>query len=290
MAASRLGLGTVQFGTAYGITNARGQVDRQSVAAILDAGRAAGIRLIDTAAAYGTAEQVIGPLVAGRADYTVVTKTLPNPANPQSAADRARQSHRTLGGGRLHGLLVHHASDLQAAQGPELWKALLELRDGGLFAGIGISAYITDDLLGLARRFRPAIMQLPVSILDQRLVRQGTLAALKDLGVEIHVRSAFLQGLVFMDPRKLPPRLAHARERLTAFHARLRGLGMSPLQAAIRFLLSVREVDNVVVGTTSVDELQEIIDAARLGPADASWHELAIDDDVLLDPRQWNGP
>jgi aryl-alcohol dehydrogenase-like predicted oxidoreductase len=290
MGASRLGLGTVQFGTAYGITNAKGQVDPATVAAILEAGRRAGIHLIDTAAAYGMSEEVIGPLVGRSSDYVVVTKTLPKPTSIQAAVERARQSHRTLGGKQLHGLLVHHVSDLQTADGPEFWKALLELRDAGLFAGIGISAYITDDLLMLARRFRPAIMQLPVSILDQRLIRQGTLAALKDLGVEIHVRSAFLQGLVFLDPMKLPKRLAHAQAQLLVFHARLRDLRMSPLEAAIRFLLSVREVDNVVVGTTSVDEIHEIIHAARLGPADASWHRFAIDDGVLLDPRQWNSP
>ena len=51
-------------------------------------------------------------------------------------------------------------------------------------------------------------MQVPFSLLDQRLLQDGSLARLKDLGVEIHARSLFLQGLLFMEP--LPEKLRDA--------------------------------------------------------------------------------
>jgi len=287
MNAGRIGIGTVQFGMAYGIANPHGQVTAETAAAILASARAAGVRLLDTAAAYGQAEEVLGRLVAADDGFRIITKTKPNAGSVAATIDRARQSHRVLGGRPIHGLLVHSAAELRAADGPALWAALRSLRDEGLFTRIGISAYGSDDPLELARRFRPDIMQLPVSVLDQRLVRSGVLRSLKDLGVEIHVRSLFLQGAIFLDPAKLPLCLAHAAPRLKAFQARLAELGLSPVEAGIGYPLSVPEIDYALVGVTTVKEGREILDAAVRDRSGMPWGELAIDDEVLLDPRRW---
>lgn len=288
MSARRLGIGTVQFGTAYGISNTRGQVDRSEAAAILEIGRQAGVDLLDTAAAYGEAEEVVGGLLIDAPSYATVTKTARKTADAGSVVERARVSHRRLGGRPLYGLLVHSAADLATDEGRELWQGLHRLRDEGLFCKIGISAYASDDPLALARQWRPDIMQLPLSIFDQRLVQAGVLTALKDSGVEIHVRSVFLQGAIFLDPGKLPASLRHASPALAAFHTRLHALGASPLEAGLSYALSLPEVDRVIVGMTTIDEAREIFAAAGSARLDLPWHELAIEDEVLLDPRRWN--
>ena len=75
-----------------------------------------------------------------------------------------------------------------APYGPALWERLLQLRDTGLFDKVGISAYASDDPVGLARRFRPDLIQAPASLLDQRLLVDGSLAAVREMGVEVHLR------------------------------------------------------------------------------------------------------
>lgn len=285
--ARRIGIGTVQFGTVYGITNLHGQVNRPTVAEILRIARNAGVELIDTAALYGEAEQVIGEIALKTPGYSIITKTTNSAAGIDAVVERARKSHKILGGRPLHGLLVHSALDLRSANGPELWAALLRLRDEGLFAKIGISAYVTDGPLELARRYRPDIMQVPVSVLDQRLVRNGTLRALKDSGVEIHARSVFLQGAMFLDPSDLPLGLRHVQTGLTAFHRRLHSLGLTPAAAGIGYPLSIPDVDRVIVGMTSVDEARQILGAAATARSDVAWESLAVDDEILLDPRLW---
>ena len=60
MLANKLGLGTVQFGLPYGISNANGQTSAEEVKAILQAAAQHGISLLDTASAYGNAEAVLG--------------------------------------------------------------------------------------------------------------------------------------------------------------------------------------------------------------------------------------
>src|SRR5471032_3381131 len=88
--ADRLGIGTVQFGTVYGITNLRGQVDRASVLEILRLAREAGVSLLDTAAMYGQAEEVLGDLAEVTHGYSIVTKTTTGALGVSEVIKRAR--------------------------------------------------------------------------------------------------------------------------------------------------------------------------------------------------------
>jgi aryl-alcohol dehydrogenase-like predicted oxidoreductase len=283
--ARRLAIGTVQFGLDYGISNDRGKVPREIAGRILRDAAAAGISTVDTAAAYGEAETVLAALLSDLPGFHVVTKTLSATNGVSAVIERARLSSDRFGPSCA--LLLHSAADLRMSEGADLWRALTQLRDDGRFARIGISAYASDDPVDLARRFRPDIMQLPVSVLDQRLVQSGALETLKSLAVEIHVRSVFVQGAIFLDPDALPPVLAHARAVLAGFRENLDRRNLAPLQAAIGYPLSIPAIDRVVVGVTSAEELAGIVSAANAAKQDVPWQEFAVDDDVLLDPRKW---
>src|SRR6201994_1527154 len=76
-AVTRIGLGTVQFGTDYGISNTAGQVPASEVSLILASARRAGIGVIDTAASYGSAEEAIGRALRDADRFRIVTKALP---------------------------------------------------------------------------------------------------------------------------------------------------------------------------------------------------------------------
>ncbi|QOZ52004.1 aldo/keto reductase [Bradyrhizobium sp. CCBAU 53338] len=285
--ASRIGLGTVQFGTNYGVSNAAGQVPAPEVAAILRSAHAAGVRVLDTAASYGTAEEVLGAALAPDQDFAIVTKALPLSHGLEEVERRARRSLDLLGRSPADAILIHAARDLAGSEGPRLWTLLERLRDEGLYRRIGISAYLDDGPLELARRYRPDLMQLPFSILDQRLRQNGELALLKKLGIEVHARSVFLQGLLFMDSERLPARLAHAGPALAATQARIKQAGLRPIEAAIGFILAQDDVDIAIVGVTSRDELAEIVSASATRLPDFDWRACAIDDPVTLTPSLW---
>lgn len=283
----RLGLGTVQFGQAYGVSNSRGRVPPGDVAAILDRAALAGLGTLDTAAGYGEAEAVLGDLETHTGPFRLVTKTIALKNGLEAVLARARQSVATLKRRPVDLLLVHAAGDLAGPEGEALWHALLCLRDEGLFGGIGISAYVADDPLALARRFHPAAMQVPMSLLDQRLLGTGALAAIKDLGVEVHIRSIFLQGLLFLSEDRLPPRLRSAAPHLRALRRRLAEAGTTPLAAALGFVLGRPEVDAAIVGVTSLGEFEEIVTAAASPVPALDWQACALDDEVVLTPSLW---
>jgi len=276
----KLGLGTVQFGQPYGISNTQGQVSPMEAAAILANARNAGIRLLDTAANYGEAETVLAKL--DTMAFRIVSKTIGLKRGLDQVIARARQSATAL---KADTLLVHAAADLLGPDGDALWSALRRLRDDGVFRKIGISVYVADDPAALAARFRPDVMQLPFSLLDQRLLANGALARLKELDVEIHARSLFLQGLLFLDA--LPEKLRHAGSHLKTVRARLHDAGVTPLAAALGFALSRPEIAFGLVGVTSAAELNEIIDAARKPLPDLDWAAFALNDAVVLTPSLW---
>ncbi|WP_157676347.1 aldo/keto reductase [Afipia sp. GAS231] len=277
----------MQFGIDYGVSNTAGQVSPSEVSGILVTAGDAGIKVLDTAASYGNAEEVLGRALHPGDRFTIVTKTLPLSHGLEQVESRARRSLEFLGTKTADAILVHAAQDLLGPDGPRLWAMLQRLRDEGLFRRIGISAYFADGPLQLARQYRPDLMQIPFSLLDQRLLQNGEMASLKELGVEIHVRSIFLQGLLMMDPAKLPASLTHAGPALAATRARIGEAGLTPVTAAIGFTLARREVDIAVVGVTKRDELSEIVTAAAADLPEFDWPACAIDDAITLTPSRW---
>jgi aryl-alcohol dehydrogenase-like predicted oxidoreductase len=217
----QLGLGTVQFGGDYGVSNPGGRTPPDEVARILALAEREDIGLLDTAALYGDSEAVLGGALRRGHKFRIVSKTLKFDAARISQADASalragfENSLRRLRQDRLYGLLVHAAADLLRPGGELLWAALNELKREGLVEKIGVSVYTGEDIEAILLRFRPDLVQLPLSVLDQRLIAGGQLARLKAQAVEIHARSIFLQGLLLMEDAELPSTVAQRLLRST---------------------------------------------------------------------------
>lgn len=279
----KLGLGSVQFGLAYGVSNPRGRTSAEEVGAILALARASGVRVLDTAAAYGDAESVLGG--AGSASFDVVTK-LPACTGSEDVERALRASLARLGLDACYGLLLHDADDLAAVDGAALAAALERVRDLGLVAKIGVSAYSADQLAATLTQMTPDLVQVPVNVVDQRLIEDGSLGRLKELGVEVHARSTFLQGLLLMEPDELPAALAAAREPLARFRQVADRNGWTPARAALGFVTGLTEVDAVICGVNDRAQLAELLNSSDPLPA-RLFKELALDDLAVVDPTRW---
>lgn len=289
----RLGLGTVQFGQDYGISNRHGRPAVDEVAAILRVAADGGVDLLDTAHAYGDAEEILGELAVETAPFRVVTKT---PAARVSAIGDAEVG-RVRGGfsdslarlqrTSLFGLLLHRAADLALPGGERLAETLVRLREEGKVAKVGVSVYSPADLDRVIRVFRPDLVQLPFSVLDQRFARSGHLAELRRQGVEVHLRSVFLQGVLLMDSARIPDALQALRPSLAAWRRHLDGEGVSPLAGALAVARRA-DADICLVGVNSSGEMGEILGAwekaqqvvAEAGP-------FACDDERWIVPANW---
>ncbi len=286
VALPKLGLGAGQF-KLDGAGPARGRSAEAEIGEILAIAARSGLRVLDTATASGQGENVIGERTPKPCPFRIVVKTGRIDRGADYVDAEARASLRRLGLPKADSIIVQLAGDLMGPHGADAWNRLLRLRDEGLFDYVGISVYASDDPLGLIRRFRPDIIQAPASLLDQRLLVDGTLAKAADLGVEVQIRSIFLQGLLFLPPDRMPGPLKGAASRLSRVRRMIAEGRSDPLQAALGFALSRPEAASVIVGVTSAAELQAIVAAALSPPPDLDWDDMALDDPAALDQHRW---
>ena len=103
----------------------------------------------------------------------------------------------------------------------------------------------------------------------------------------VHLRSIFLNGLLFLPPDRVPSQLKGAAGRLSRARRMIAEGRSDPLQAALGFALSRPEADVVLVGVTTASELSAVVAAAASPPPNLDWDEMAIDDPAAHDPRYW---
>lgn len=289
-------LGTAQFGLPYGITNTTGQVDRGEVGRLLALAARGGVHWLDTAQAYGEAEAVLGACLPSGHRFGLISKLPAQPAqafttaSEQAWEDDLQRSLRRLGCSSLDGFLLHQAADLHRPDGDRLLAWLQSLQERGLARRIGVSIYGGAELEPLPLD-QLQLVQLPLSLYDQRPLRDGTVARLRQQGIAIHARSLYLQGLLLAPapqwPAWIDPAFRQHHARLEAWAA---DHGTSTLALALAFASRCSTLEAAVVGITREPELAALLqhwndpaDPWRIGdPESWAWPE-----GNSLDPRCW---
>lgn len=288
----KLALGTVQFGLPYGIANVSGRVSMEEGGRILSMARQAGIDTLDTAIAYGDSEDVLGRI--GIPDWRVVSKlpAVPDGGKEDVLAWVERElfaSLKRLNRSHLDALLLHRPSQLFEPQGKLLLHALQSAKRAGFVRKIGVSVYGPEEVDALYQLAHFDIVQAPLNILDRRFLASGCFRWLKASGVEVHTRSAFLQGLLLMPSAQRPVKFGRWSDIWNKWSCWLNEVELTPLEACLRYSLSHPEVDRVLVGVDGVAHLRQILEvvaASSALPGLPDFGEVA--DHELINPALWN--
>ncbi len=285
---SRLALGTVQFGLAYGLANQVGQVSFAEAKSMLEVASERGVDTLDTAIAYGESETRLGTI--GIHDFKIVTKLPSLPDGCVEVSEWIKQqvvgSLSRLAVSNVYGLLLHRPEDLLGSNGYKLYQEIDSLKEKGLIKKIGISIYSPKELELLTTDFRFDLVQAPFNFIDQRLLRSGWMQKLKDRDVEIHTRSAFLQGLLLMKKADIPLKFSPWKHLWEKWHNWLNEKNISALQASLAFPLSFTEIDRVVVGVDNQSQLLQILSAENESK-NTEIPNLICEDENLINPRNW---
>lgn len=284
----RIAIGTAQFGLPYGIANKSGQISLDQGKLLLDCAAKSGISILDTAIAYGNSEQQLGEI--GVQQWGIVSKL---PALPAACTnvnkwifEQVYNSLNRLGVRRLYALLLHKPQQLLEINGHLIYQALTELKENDLVSKIGVSIYDPSELDLLCKKFHFDLIQAPFNILDHRMLDSGWFAKLSSLGVEIHTRSAFLQGLLLMQRKDIPTKFDQWRLLWDEWFDWLEKSEMSPVDACLRYVLSYSEISKVVVGVDNITQLNQLIKASR-GSLPSIPEKLKVDDVNLINPANW---
>ena len=278
---SKLGLGTGQLGFDQPPTG-RGRPREAEARDILSIAGRSGLGVLEVVRQSATADSHLRAAMPQPHTFRMTLTAIRPDRGPDLVETELRAQMLRLGVERVDTILAPSATDLFSPLGPRMWDRLRALKDAGLCRKIGVPVYASDDPVGVARRFKPDVMQAPASLLDQRLLLDGSLATLADMDIEVHLRSIFLQGLLFLPPDRMPTPLKGAASSLSRVRRMIAEGKSDPMQAALGFALSRPEAAKVIVSVTTAQELAAMIAAAASPPPELDWEGMAIDDAAAL--------
>jgi len=271
----KIGLGTVQFGIPYGISNKRGQTSPSEVAKILETARVKKVQLIDTASAYGNAEKILGR--NDLSSFKVVSKFMP-PKDGNSLSHQLEQTLYDLQISSLYGYLAHRPSNL--AKNPSTWEDLKTLKEKRFVQKIGFSINEPGELEALLKlNIQPDIIQVPFNYFDRRF--KDMMISLKRDGCEIHSRSTFLQGLFFMDIDQLDSYFDELIPEIKRLQIKFENLA----GVLLNFVLVQPFIDRVIIGVENRKQFIKNIDSlSTFNPLPELTGKIS---ESLLNPSNW---
>jgi aryl-alcohol dehydrogenase-like predicted oxidoreductase len=292
--ASRLGVGAVQFGMEYGIANKFASTDIKTIGECFDAAERHHIQIVDTAPSYGDSEKNLGAAYDFNNSFNIISKT-PVFNSPEITVNEIEQlklsvknSLSHLNQTNLYGLLIHNCEDVLKPGGERLIDALRELKKEGVVKKIGFSIYSGEVADKIEMLFKPDLIQAPINIFDQRLLKSNHIQRWRKQKIEIHARSIFLQGLLFIRPENLPMYFSSIKTHQKNFYKWLTQRELSVLEGSLLFGLQIKELDAIIVGVNSADQLEEIARAAEKHETrHIDFEEWALDDEAIIDPSVW---
>lgn len=274
----KLVLGTVQFGLQYGV-NSAGRPNEDAVNSILAEAAKGGITTLDTSSAYGNSEEILGECITPDEGFKIVSK-YPKGATP--VAEMFNASLSRLKVGQLYGYLLHHFEVYK--NNPSVWDEFMALKEYGKIQKIGFSLYTPEELEFILKNKSPFdLIQVPFNIFDRKFLPY--IKELHDKGVEIHVRSTFLQGLFFKDREALPEKLKPMKKYLLQLDEFSKQSGLSISEIALNYNLQNPYIDGVLIGVDNVEQLHMNLNSVKDTPIDI---EIEVKEQELLNPVNWN--
>ncbi len=285
----KIGLGTVQFGLDYGITNSRGKIPNSEIEKILLSASNLGISTLDTASAYGESERILGDLnIANFNVYTKIPKfEYAKESYRTQVRDFVMRSLKLLKIDRLEGLYLHDPKVLVSRDGELLFQILQELKSEGLFLKLGISIYSPEDYFEIESKYPIDLIQFPLNLFDQRFANPSILHRWKSLGIELHARSVFLQGILLKANGQLPLYFHQWEEKWKDMEKWRTSEHLAPLESCLYPSLSIEAIDRVLVGVDSLISFQEIMQVIQKFKPVRLPDFLSSDEPNLLFPYLW---
>jgi len=281
-------LGSANFNQNYGIN--RNFIKIKEIKKLLRTAFKNKIVTIDTSPLYAKSEKIIGQLNKNR--FKIISKIPKKPTNIRGKnikywlTKNAKTSLENLKIRKFECLLLQNASTLLSRDGNEIYKSINSLKNRKLTKKIGISIYDFNILDKILKKFKFDLIQVPLNILDRRLLETKWIKKLKKKKIEVHVRSVFLQGILFLKHDHLPKKIKKLSSYWIVWENWLKKNQLSPLQACLSFIFNQPNLDGIVVGCDNVNQLNQILESKKQ-KNNFILPNLNIRNKKLIDPREW---
>lgn len=289
----KLILGTVQLGVNYGINNHEGKPSLEKSIDILNIAYENGIRTLDTAEAYGNAQEVIGSFHEKYKEkkFNVITKLASsNSVKKKDFLDNLKKNCSLLNVEQLYGFMFHNYESF--IKNPELYNELLKAKKSGLVKFTGISLYSNNEIKDIIENYNEFdYVQIPFNVFDNETKRKDIILEAKQKGIAIHTRSVFLQGLFFKSIEELSFKLNPLKSSLQELHKIRIDHNLSMEELTLQYVLQKKYINHVLIGVDNSKQLNYNIKAIGYKVNEEAFkciNKINVENIDLLNPSLWN--
>jgi aryl-alcohol dehydrogenase-like predicted oxidoreductase len=287
-------LGTAQLGFDYGISNSHGRPNTQEAQAIVGAARDAGVRLFDTATAYGDSQQVLGNCIKSLSlqdEALVVTKLADDELLSEDVLDVLHEARTSCGVPRFFGVLAHSSKVLRNFRNTQ--KIFYSLKSEGITEYCGISVYDSAEALFALSLDQFDLVQMPLNLLDRAAVDRGVIEEARKRGKLLFFRSALLQGLLTMPADNIPEEMEFANQMISAWSRLCTREKLSQTSLALQIAERLAGGYPLVIGAELAEQVR--VNAAALKQVPPNLNELITETaslaegttEILRNPSLW---
>lgn len=277
-------IGTAQFLDNYGINRKEKKIDKASKKSIVKNSISNKFFYFDTSNAYSTYDKIFKNINGQEIILKIhVPKNIKN-FTPW-IIKITKLYKKKFNVKTFYAIMIHNEFVLKDKNFNNFYKCLIDLKKNNFTKKIGISIYSFKYLLNILNRYKFDIIQCPFSVVDRRLLENGLLNKLKKKKIEIHVRSIFLQGLLFK--KKFYKYFLKYTSKILRYQTWARVKSISVFESALYFVLNYPMIDKFIIGIENknqIEKLKKAIDNYRYMK-----HPVAFksNDLKLINPNNW---
>ena len=186
-------------------------------------------------------------------------------------------------------ILLAHSASLYLEE--SFHKDLRSLMEVNSISKSGVSLYTENEIKKIIDSdFKPDIIQLPLNILDARFYHNDILKQLTQIGIEIHARSVFLQGLFYLHISEIKTRFSDALPYLEKLKSIAIDYGITLAELSLLWVTGLEEVSKVIIGVDKIGHLKAHLDTLSKQVNSSVFEEaLAINynNENILNPSLW---
>jgi len=281
-------IGAAQLGTNYGIANSNKQFKLEERVNFLDFAYKNGFISFDTAYNYKNSHKILGQWISIKNRKPILYSKIPKikKIDIKVLTDIFSKMLSELNVTNLDGLFLHNPKDWENIKMQIFINKIIKKK---LIKSFGLSIY-EENQIYLNENIK--IIQAPGNIFNQKVINSERLHNFSNNGGEVHIRSIFIQGLIFMNPNNIPTILEELKKPIFYIQNYAKEIN---IPIANLLLLAVNKIfpkAKLVVGLDDLEQITTLLEIYKNKISDSDLTEIINfgfkNFNKLWDTRSWN--
>ena len=188
---------------------------------------------------------------------------------------------------KIYCIMIHDTNNfnnLSKKNKNEIINLLNNFKKDNKIKKIGFSLYHPKDLNKIINY--ADVIQIPMNLFDQRFDNIKIIKKILKKKIKIHVRSIFLQGLIFLNNDKISKLLNIKSKKIKLFFTKYK-TKEERIFNCLNYIKTRNFISNIIIGFTDIGELQEIIKIYKRKSIKKDYKKFMINNKNIILPYLW---